>query len=383
MLGRFVKNTVTDLPWVKKFDQGIDTAPPTWSGQHVTIDSAQQLLIVYGATAFHADHCSTMPIDQFRKRSDGSREQVATSSWLDEPFPGLDITDALSQMWWSYWMGGHALAPLIRDQLGRPAGFLPLHPDSWRFDVSGGAPRVFVNGRPMGGEFISIPHVLVPGSWRGVNPIEAARQTIGLGLGAAEFSGGFFARGQTMSGVIEMPGAAPSPDDLKLMRDNWVKTYGGSSRSHLPGMLFGGAQWKQLSVTPEQAQFLETRGFTDAQICTQLFQLPTSAMGVSMPTGGTVEYSNVTMNWEEVVRRWIPHLAKFKRAFSKVLPRPQYVEFNVDRYLAASTKERFETYEIGVRSGVLLPDEAREIENRPPLPPDAARPASAPPALPS
>jgi HK97 family phage portal protein len=374
MLGR-LRNVVTDLPWVQRYDQDIDTGPPTWAGKNVTVDSAQQLLVVYGASSFHADHCSTMPIDQYRKAPSGARESMMLDPWLEQPWPGLDITDALSQMWWSYWIGGHSMAPIVRNSAGRVTGFLPLHPNSWNFSPSG---QLLVFGKPMGGEFISIPHVLVPGQWRGVNPIEAARQAIGAGLAAAEYGARFFNQGTTLSGVIQMPGAAPDPGDLKLMRENWVKTYGGSSQSHMPGLLFGGATWQQISVTPEQAQFLETRGFTDAQICAQLFQLPPSALSIPMESGGTVQYQNIESAWAEVVRRWLPHLYKFKRAFSRLQPAAQYVEFNVDRYLAATTKERYETYKIGIDAGVLVPNEPRERENLSPLPGgDVPRPAVA------
>jgi HK97 family phage portal protein len=367
MLGRLFRNTVSDLPWIKRYDADIDTGAPTWSGAHVTTASAQQLLVVYGASAFHSDHLSTMPIDQYVRQPDGTRRPLRTDAWLEEPEPGTDITTTLAQLWWSYWLGGHALAVVIRDQRGRPAGLIPLHPDHWQYRQIGTQWRIFVNGRPAGGEFLSVPHTVMPGCPRGINPIEAARQTIGMGLAAAEYGARFFAQGTTMSGVIQMPGPAPAVDELKLMRESWVKTYGGSGRAHLPGLLFGGATWQQISVTPEQAQFLETRRFTDAQICSQLFHLPPSTLAIPIEGGATVQYQNIESAWAEVVRRWRPHLTKMERALSALLPRPQYVRFNRDVYLEATTKERFDTYAVAIGSGVLTPNEAREREDMPPL----------------
>lgn len=362
---RRVRDVVTDLPWVTRYDQDLDTSPATWAGAHVTVDTAQQLLVVFGSVAFHADHCSTMPIDQYVKRRNGSREQVRLAPWLDEPYPGLDIVDALSQLWWSYWMGGHALAMVQRDAMGRTTGFLPLHPSSWDFNAKR---ELLIFGKRVGGEFLSIPHVLIPGQWKGVNPIEAARQSLGAGLAAAEYGGRFFAKGSTLSGVIKMPGSAPDPDDLAAMKESWRRSYSGAANAHTPAMLFGGAEWQQISVTPEQAQFLETRGFTDAQIAAQLFQLRPEVLAIPMQSGATVTYQNLEMAWSEVVRRWLPHLYRFKRAFSRLLPAPEYIEWNVDRYLAATTKERFDTYAVGVTSGVITPNEARTRENLPPLP---------------
>lgn len=368
MLGRLAPRNTIDLPWVRRYDTDIDTAAPTWAGQHVTTETATQLLVVYGAAAFHADHLSTMPIDQVRELPSGDRVSMRREVWLDEPYPGLDITDCLSQLWWSYWIGGHALALVNRNDSGRVSQLLPLHPSTWDLRDERGQPALYVNGRKFGGEYLSVPHTLMPGCWKGINPIEAARQSIGTGLAAAEYGARFFGQGTTLSGVIQMPGAAPGPDELKLMRESWVKTYGGSGRAHLPGLLFGGATWQQISVTPEQAQFLETRRFTDAQIASLLFHLPPSTLGIPVEGGATVQYQNIESAWAEVVRRWLPHKHKMQRAMSKLLPRPQFVTFNADRYLEATTKERFDTYKVGIDSGVLTPNEARRKEDMPPLP---------------
>lgn len=374
---RRTENAIREVPWTTEWDQDLDTAPPTWAGKMVTTETAQQLLVVYGAVSFHADHCSTMPIDQYRKRANGTREQVGLVPWLDaEPYPGLDSVDAQAQLWWSYWMGGHALAPIQRNSLGRVTGYLPLHPASWNFSPSG---KLLIFGQEFGGEYLSIPHVLIPGQRKGVNPIEAARQSIGMGLAAAEYGATFFSQGTTTTGVVEMPGPVPAEPELKAMKESWRKSYSGSGNAHTPALLFGGAQWKQMSVTPEQAQFLETRGFTDAQIATQLFQIPPSVLAVPMQSGGTVQYQNIEAAWSEMVRRWLPHLYRFKRAFSKLLPPGEYIEFNVDRYLAATLKERYESYKIGIDAGFLVPNEPRARENFQPLPGgDEPRPARTP-----
>lgn len=50
-----------------------------------------------------------------------------------------------------------------------------------------------------------------------------------------------------------------------------------------------------------------------------------------------------------------------------VLPRGYRTKFNLDGFLRSDTKTRMETHEIGIRSGVTTVNEARELEDRPPL----------------
>lgn len=375
MLGNLVslrkqptERSVTDLPWVQKWDTDVDMSPTVWAGKTVNLDTAQQLIVVYGASSFHADHLSGMPIHTYEKKKSGARVEVDNEPWLEEPFPGLDITTALAQMWWSYWLGGHILALITRGFAGRITAMLPIHPDHFQFIIDGkGQVALMINGQRYGGEYLSIPHVIAPGCWRGVNPIEAARQTIGMGLAATEFGARFFGTGQQASGVLSLPGEAPTPDDMKLLKAEWVSSYGGSARSHLPAILFGGADWKPISITNEQAQFLETRRFTDAQIAGNLFHLPGNVLNIAVESGATINYQNVAMAWSELVRRWLPHLRRMKRGLSALMVGPKYIEFNADAYLQADLRQRYEAYGIGIDNGFLVPNEARETEDLPPL----------------
>ncbi|MGR6999932.1 phage portal protein [Yinghuangia aomiensis] len=75
----------------------------------------------------------------------------------------------------------------------------------------------------------------------------------------------FFAQGASMTGVIQHPGS-PGKDQALMLRDMFRKSHAGVANSHSLGILTGGATWQNVSITPEQSQFLETRRYQKSEI---------------------------------------------------------------------------------------------------------------------
>jgi HK97 family phage portal protein len=67
-----------------------------------------------------------------------------------------------------------------------------------------------------------------------------------------------FANGATPGGILEHPGVVKDPDKV---RDSWNAAFGGSSNSNKVAVLEEGMKYTPISISPEQAQFLETRKF--------------------------------------------------------------------------------------------------------------------------
>jgi phage portal protein BeeE len=63
----------------------------------------------------------------------------------------------------------------------------------------------------------------------------------------------------------------------------------------------------------------------------------------------------------------LPWIRRIEAVLSAQLPAGTSTRIEVDGLLRADTKTRMETYEIGIRTGVMTVDEARAYENRPPL----------------
>ena len=206
---------------------------------------------------------------------------------------------------------------------------------------------------------------MLAGELRGVSPLEVQRQAIGLGLTAEEFGARFFAQGTTMAGVIEHP-KNPKPDEAELLRTMFRKSHSGINKSHAVGVLTGGAKWQSITVTPEQAQFLDTRRFQKADIAL-FYQVPPYRVDPSITStwGSGIEEQN-KMFVDETLMPWVVRIEEAISLF--LLPPGQFIKFNLDARLRANTKDRYESYQVAIDSGLMNVDEARALEDLPPLP---------------
>ena len=75
-----------------------------------------------------------------------------------------------------------------------------------------------------------------------------------------EYGAKFFANGAAPGGVLEHRGTLKDPQRI---RESWQSTYGGTSNAHRSAVLEEGMKYTPIGISPEQAQFLETRKFQD------------------------------------------------------------------------------------------------------------------------
>lgn len=327
-------------------------------------DRALHLLVVYGCVQLIADSIATMPVDVFRRGQDGSKSELAPPRWLEEPSPGVDRVDFLSRVMVSLLLDGNAYLVPGRNANGIVTECYVLDPSV--VDVRRGPDgrTVFVvDGLPVTG--FDVHHVRglsVPGKLKGVNPIEAARQMLSMGLAANDSAAKFFSQGTVMPGVIEAPGQM-TREQMRDLRDSWVASHGGVNRSHLPGVLTNGASWKPVTITAEQAQFLQTRRYTDAQIAGQLFRVDPTMLGIPVE-GTSLTYNNVESRGIHLARHTLmPWVVRVERALGRLLPASQYARLNMDGLQRADLSTRYASYRTGLESGFLTVGEVRELED--------------------
>ena len=100
-----------------------------------------------------------------------------------------------------------------------------------------------------------------PGDITGVSPITAAREMIGLGIGAQKYGGAFFGNSGIPNAIVEVNGQL-SPEGVDQLKSAWNTMHKGASKAHRLAVLTEGAKFSKISVNPEDSQFLETRQST-------------------------------------------------------------------------------------------------------------------------
>jgi len=336
----------------------------TASGVLVDTHTSLQLLTVYGCVRLISDSISTLPIDCYRQVGE-AKVDVPTPPWLSQPTVDLDFTSWCGQVLSSLLLSGNAFIAVFRADSGQILELVPLDPAKVQVRREAGRKVYYIDGGFYGGEIVHIPGLMLPGSDLGMSPVEYARQSIGLGLAATQYGAGWFDNEGNMPGVIEAPRAS-QPDTMKAMADQWRRRRNRGGRG-LPGVLQEGATWKPTGVTNEQMQFLQTRQYTAAEIAGQMFLLDPSDLGIGVP-GSSLTYANLAdRNTRRVQVTLLPWITRIEHAVSALMMRPRYMKFNVNALLRADLPTRYAAYATGIGSGFLLPDEARELEDLPPL----------------
>jgi HK97 family phage portal protein len=368
-------------PWTRTHDRAlfnIGDIPPvqSWSGVRVTPDSALRLSTVFGCVRLLADSVSTLPLQVFR---DDDRDPLPLPPLLRRPSADHpELSDWLWATMACLLLRGNAWGA-ITDRAG--AGLLPaqvdlLDPDQVTVQENTDSPPVIrVGGREV--DRADLWHVKaypVAGSILGMSPVAYAREAIGLGLAAERFGAQFFGEGAVPSGVIESDQRI-GKEQAEQLQAMWAMRHSGR---HRPAVL-GAAKYRNISVAPEEAQFLQTQQFSVQTIC-RFYGVPSVMMGG--PTGGHEDYSSPEMRATELLTFTIrPWLLRLERAVSTLLPRSQQAKFNAGGMVRATLRERYEAHKLGIDAGWLLRSEVRELEDRPPIPGIDDQPPPAPGAV--
>jgi HK97 family phage portal protein len=355
--------------WATGDDVPVDAG--STAGMRVTAQTAMGALAVYSSAGLIADMIATLPAEVQGPR-DGRFAPVGVQPrWVEQPNPEVDRVGFVVQLVLSLLLEGNAFVAPLLDQRGVVNEVYALDPQRVRVERGPGNVPVFsVDGQVSSSPILHVPGLLWPGSLRGLSPVEAARQIIGIELGATEQAARFFAQGTITPGVIETQ-ADLTAEQMREIRDQWVASHGGARRSHLPVVL-GAAKFAPISVTPEQAQFLQTRKYSDAQVAGQLFRLDPTFLGIPVEGQGLL-YQNIEHRQLHLLRvTLMPWMVRVERLMTKLLPARQRWRFNVDGILRADLTSRYQSYKIASEVGLLSVDEMRAFEDMPPLPDDVA-----------
>jgi HK97 family phage portal protein len=358
-------------PWVIPTNGSL--AAYTASGVPVTDETAMQLLAVAACVRLLSDAVSGLPFDAVRAKGEIRETIEPAPAIVADPFGGTATAglptrrQGFVQMMVSLLLRGNAYClVLARDSYGRPQRLRVLHPDrvSVEFDAYG--QRTYkIDRKPVDRE--DVVHIMgmgMPEAPTGMSVIAYARQSIGLGLAAEEFGARFFGEGAHMTGVVEID-ADLDVGRARQIKENFSASHSGLKNSHTVGVLSGGAKWKPISVSPEDAQFLGTRAAQNLDIA-MIFGVPPHMLGQVDKTtswGTGIEQQGLGF-LAYTLSSW---LGRFEDAFSAMLPKPQSARFNADALLRTDTAGRYAVYTAARSTGIMTVNEIRALENYAPI----------------
>lgn len=354
--------------------QGESIGEPIHAGVTVSQEGALRLSVVWRCVRLISETLAGLPADAVRKKGDIRAPVDRPPPWLEQPNPEATWFEFAERIFESLLMDGNAFVLIgARDAAQLPSQLFTLnpqmiqvkrHPNGQTFFLWDGERELerFGPAAP-GGEVLHLK-LASAGSGRGLSPIAAAMQAVGLGLAAEKQGARFYGRGQTLSGLMEFESTA-TQQNIDLTKANWKRRHAGTDRSHEPGILVG-AKWKPMSVTPEEAQFLETRAFQIDDIA-RFYGVPPHLVGLTekQTSWGTgVEQQGIGF-YRFVLRG---HIIRFEQAMSQLLPRGQFLRLNPRALLEADSETEAKVLQIELQNAVINRNDWRAFLDMPPVP---------------
>ena len=355
------------------------------SGKTVTERSAMQMTAVYSCVRILAEAIAGLPLHVYRYNSDGGKEKAIDHSLYlilhDEPNPEMSSFVFRETLMTHLLLWGNAYAQIIRNSKGEVVALYPLMPNKMSVDRDENGQLYYQYLRSIdevGGKSETVilkpTDVLhIPGlgfdGLVGYSPIAMAKNAIGLAIATEEYGAKFFANGAAPSGVLEHPGTIKDP---QRVREAWQSQFGGSQNSGKIAVLEEGMKYTPISISPEQAQFLETRKFQINEIA-RIFRVPPHMVGDLEKSS----FSNIEQQSLEFVKYTLdPWVIRWEQSIMRTLLTPEekksyFVKFNLEGLLRGDYQSRMNGYATARQNGWMSANDIRELENLDRIPAEA------------
>lgn len=348
------------------------------SGKRVNERTSMQMTAVYSCVRILSEAVAGLPLHLYSYADGGSKEKAVEHSLYfllhDEPNPEMTSFVFRETLMTHLLLWGNAYAQIIRNGKGEVMALYPLMPDRMTIErddkgrlyyeyntSSDDAPTMKGStAKLQPSEIFHVPGLGFDGLV-GYSPIAMAKNAIGMAIVCEEYGAKFFANGAQPSGVLEHPGALKDPTKV---RESWQSTFGGSHNANKVAVLEEGMKYTPISISPEQAQFLETRKFQINEIA-RIFRVPPHMVGDLEKSS----FSNIEQQSLEFVKYTLdPWVCRWEQSMVRSLlteeeKKQYFIKFNVDGLLRGDYQSRMNGYSIGRQNGWMSANDIRELEN--------------------
>ena len=196
----------------------------------------------------------------------------------------------------------------------------------------------------------------------GRSRLQRAAAVLQAGLSIQDFANALYKNGVNPSGALEME-AKLTQDQRELLAKNFREAFAGPTKAAKALVLDQGMKWSQISISPEDAEFLASRRFTVEELA-RLFGVPPPIVGDL--SHGTFTNSETVGRWfaTHTLAPWIRKVeSEFTRSvFSEASRVTHRLEIDMSGFLRGDPAQRWAAWKIAVDGGILDADEIREEE---------------------
>lgn len=362
----------------------IDTGLTSYAGKDVTVESSKTISTAYRCINVLSDDLAKMPLQTFISRAPGQVERVRADfrsqniAWLMEISPNRWMTPfifkKLMMTWLITWGNAYAWMPPRRAGARREIFVLNSSTTTPVYDEETGRlsyETLFPDGETYHLPDVEVLHLLI-NSAEGVygkSVVTYARESIGRQMGAYETQGKFYKQGLNPSGILWMNGKVDRKEARDKIRTSFESEMSGSDNAYrLAIMDTDMVKFEPITMKPVDTQFLESINATDVEIA-NFFGMPLYKLNM----GKQAYNSNEQQDLDYLKTTLDPYLVQWEQAaairwLTEAEQNEMYLRFNRDALLRTDAASRAALIEKRIFSGVLTPNEGRQIDDLPAYP---------------
>lgn len=364
--------------YIRAFIRG-DDIPGVLGINSVDSDTAMKYSAVFACVRVLSETLAGAPAMLYRKRKDGEREPrndlAAYDILHNAPNSEMSPFNFKEACMAALNLGGNSVSERLVNAYGDLVGLYPYQWQMVRIERDQGTGQLLYKVRYGTKEktlqreqVFHIPGISLDGVV-GLSPIEYAASAIRLGLSYEHFGVNFYRNGANASGVIRHPNVLKD-EAFKRLKEDFAKNYQGLANTGKPIILEDGADFKELTIKPADAQLIENKKFQVEDIC-RVYRVPLHLVqNLDRATNNNIEHQSLEFVMYTMLpwfKRWEENI-NLQLLSSRERKAGYYVEFKVDSLLRGDVKSRSEAYAAGRQWGWLSVNDIRRLENMNPIP---------------
>lgn len=359
--------------------QGANVGVASKSGIVVSEETARHNSAVFACQRAISESIAMLPRDILKKGKRGGREVVEnhpTSRALKRLANPLQTAfqffnnaqrHALSS--------GNGYAEQQFDSRGNVIAFWPIPPHrvTPRYVLGGNEPDIVYDVTLPDGNKVTLTKdrmLHIPGigfdGLKGYPLVEFMAQAVGLGQAIEEYGSLFFKQGAGQGGYVSVPDSF-SEEQINNLQSHYGVLNEGMQTAHRFKFLYESSKFQPTSITPSDSQMIDTRIFQIQEVARfhrmvlHKIQETSKATGYNSLEQFNIEFVNDTL---------MPWIVNFEQELDRKLfdeGEDYYVKFNVNALLRGDAKSRALYYRTMVFTSIMTVNEARALEDLPPI----------------
>lgn len=335
----------------------------------VSTIKALQISTIYACVELYANTIASLPIFVYEKKNGERVEARRSKLWFllhSRPNAYMSPSDLKHVIVCNFLLTGNAYIEIIRGANREPVALVPLASEQvtvaevdghvyYKYEKDGASREIpsedVIHWKGMGNGIV------------GLSKLDYMRATVTESINAQMNAARLYGARSKPSGVLQTEHTL----DNKQVNDILMRFRSLAENNGSLTVVDRGLKYTPLSLTPADAQLLETRKFVVEEAC-RWFGVPPVLVGGSGATTWGSGIEQITRGWHTL--ELAPKVNSLQEAMElKLVPVGEdiTIEFNFDALLRATPQERAAHEATMVQNGIMTRNEVRHLENLPPV----------------